>query len=284
MLRRNAGCGRRFAVGSVLLTTLAVAATGCSSAGSSSHASASGSPTLSSTSLSSTSSSSAAPTTPPAPPTTTSAPSVPPVPTTPTTSQSVSQSSGSYLKTLLPGDPTEALLGLGPRLPTGWTAQPTDEHDSGPAPTAAAPSLVGAGDCNYLITKDLDLAGGLSVGTATETIGVGSAGVGAAFYAYPPGDAAKSLAQVRQNLAASCDGFTAMMDVGAVTVDVSATPVSGLGDEALLVKLTPQGPYIAQEDLLVRRGNLMLSLWSNNVFGSMPDLTPGAAAMVTGMG
>jgi hypothetical protein len=54
------------------------------------------------------------------------------------------------------------MLGLGPTLPTGWVAKPTSEHDSGPVATAPAPSLVGTATCDYLIAKNLDLAGGLS--------------------------------------------------------------------------------------------------------------------------
>jgi hypothetical protein len=53
-----------------------------------------------------------------------------------------------------------------------------------------------------------------------------------------------------------------------VTVDVSATPVTGLGDEALLVKTEPQGPYLGQEDLLVHRRNLTLSLYADDSAGS----------------
>ena len=286
MLRRKSGRGRRLAAGSAVLTALAVAVTGCSGGGSA-RASASGSATTppASTQPSATTTSSE-----PQPSTAATTPSAPPPSTTAaaTTSSSVSQLSGTYLKTLLPVTDTENMLGLGPGLPTGWVARTTKEHDSGPTATPAAPSLVGAGDCNYLVTQDLDLAGGLSVASATEPLGSGTAGVGLAFYAYQPGDAAKSLAQVRQNLASSCDSFLVLPHGGAgggqVRVNVSATPVTGLGDEALLVKTTPEGPYIDQENLLVRRGNLMLSLWSDNVFGDLPDLKPVATALVTVMG
>jgi len=34
----------------------------------------------------------------------------------------------------------------------------------------------------------------------------------------------------------------------------------------------------------VRRGNLMMSLSSNNIWGDLPDLTPAAWTLVTGMG
>lgn len=288
MLRGKSGRGAQFAVGSAVLTMLAAASTGCSSGGNSS-----GSAPVS-LSPSSASSSSTAVMTSPAPTTATTAsvaPSTTPAPTTstPTTSASVSQSSGSYLKTLLPATATEAMLGLGPTLPTGWTAHPEDDQDSGPTATAPAPSLVSADSCDYLIHSKttqaggLDLAGGLSVASASEPLGSGTEPVGLAFYAYRPGDAAKSLAQIRQNLASTCDRFRAIM-IGGVTVDVtvSATPVSGLGDEALLVKVTPQGAYVDQEDLLVRHGDLMLSLWSINIYGSLPDLTPAAAALLRG--
>jgi hypothetical protein len=156
------------------------------------------------------------------------------------------------------------------------------------APTtssAPAPSLVSDGTCDYLTGKDniLDLAGGLSVATASGWLGNGAAGVALSFHAYNPGDAAKSLAQVRDNVTTTCAGYTATMIVGDVDVKVSATPVSGLGDEALLIKTLPQGPYFSAEDLLVRRGDLMMSLSSNDLHGSLPDLTPAAAALVTGM-
>lgn len=176
------------------------------------------------------------------------------------------------------------MLGVGPTLPTGWVADATDEDDSGSAATAAAPSVVSADNCDYLTAQTLDLGRGLSVATASESLGFGRASVGVAFYAYRPGGAAKSLGQVRQNLASACDGFFAIELGKTVQVDVSATAVKGLGDEALLVKVEPKGPYIDQENLLVRRGNLMLSLWSNNVFGSLPDLSPAAQALVSGMG
>ncbi|MEY9854845.1 hypothetical protein ABH935_000442 [Catenulispora sp. GAS73] len=290
MRRGKSGRAAQFAVGSAVLTMLAAASTGCSSGGNgSSSAPVSLSP-------SSASSSSAPVATSPVPTTATTAPVAPPTtpaPTTstPTTSASVSQSSGSYLKTLLPANAMEAMLGLGPTLPTGWTAHPEKEQDSGPTATAAAPSLVGAGDCDYLIhpkvaqAGGLDLAGGLSVASASEPVGSGTEPVGLAFYAYRPGDAAKSLAQIRQNLTSTCDRFSET-SVGSVTVDVvvSATAVSGLGDEALLVKVTPQGAYVGQENLLVRHGDLMLSLWSLNVYGDLPDLSPAAAALIRGAG
>jgi hypothetical protein len=174
---------------------------------------------------------------------------------------------------------------LGPSLPAGWVDDGTGQSDSGPSATAPAPSVVSDGTCDYLMGKNsiLDLASGLSVATASGWLGTGDAGVALSFHAYHPGDAAKSLAQVRDNVTTTCNGYTAMMIAGQVDVKVSATPVSGLGDEALLIKTLPQGPYISEENLLVRRGDLMMSLASNNVHGSLPDLTPAAAALVTGM-
>ena len=47
---------------------------------------------------------------------------------------------------------------------------------------------------------------------------------------------------------------------------------------------TPQGAYVSEENLLVRRGNLMLSLSSNDVYGALPDLTPAAKTLVAEMG
>lgn len=283
MLRRKSGSGRRFAVGSVLLTTLAVAATGCSSGGSSRAASGA------SPSVRGTSSSSPAPTTPPAPTMTAStAASVPPAPTAgvPTSSSPVSQLTGSYLKTLLPRTADESMLGLGPPLPSGWSAVPGKEKDSGPATTAPAPSVVSADNCDPLVAEDLDLAGGLSVASATEPLGTDTAGGVVAFYAYKPGDAVKSLAQVRHNVTDECASFTAKPEFvdRDVTVNVSATPVPGLGDEALLIKTAPPGPYIAHENLLVRRGDLMLSLSSSNATGSLPDFSQVAFYLVHGLG
>ncbi|GAA2022451.1 hypothetical protein GCM10009839_19850 [Catenulispora yoronensis] len=176
------------------------------------------------------------------------------------------------------------MLGIGPTLPAGWQAQTTHEQDSGPTATAPEPSLVSADDCNYLISDGLDLAKGLSVAAASEPVSSSSASAGVVLHAYRPGDAAKSLAQVRQNLASACNGFTVMRMGGVVDVDVSATPVPGLGDEALLVKVAPKGPYIQQEDLVVRHGNLTINLSANNALTAMPDLSPVAAALVAGMG
>lgn len=282
MLRRNSGRGRRFATGAAVLTTLTVAATGCSSGGSS-RASSSPAPSLGSTSsTSSASATSAAPTTPAAPTTTAAAStSQSPVPTT--SSSPVSKLTGSYLKTLLPGNANESMLGLGPTMPSDWPGDPYKEEDSGAATTAPAPSLVSADNCNYLTAKSFDLAGGLSVATASEPIGTDNAGAMAAFHAYQPGDAAKSLAQVRQNVAEKCDSFL-VMGLTNVQVDISATPVSGLGDEALLIKTKPQGPYIADENLLVRRGDLMLSLWTSNAITGFPDLSKPAFYLVRGLG
>ncbi|WP_035844265.1 hypothetical protein [Kitasatospora azatica] len=203
----------------------------------------------------------------------------------PATSGPGAQLIGSYLKTLLPRRSSLAMLGLGPTLPSGWVANDVHERDSGPAVAAtAAPSVVGAGTCSYLTGEDLDLAGGLSVASATEPLNFGNAHAALTLHAYGPGDAAKSLAEVRQSVTSACAWFTALYPAGAVTVNVSATPVSGLGDEALLVSTAPQGPYLGQEDLLVRRGDLMLSLNADNSTGSLPDLSPVAAALVPGMG
>ena len=280
--------GGRIAVGCAVATTLAVAATGCSSGGSG-KASAAAATTANDTS-------SSAPTTPPPPtnpPATTESAaspsaSAPPAPPTsvPSTSASLSQTSGAYLKTLLPVSGTEALLSLGPTLPPGWTAATARELDSGPTPKPPAPSLIDGDDCGYLIKQSptLDLAEGLSVANASEGLTSTTTSASLIIYAYAPGDAAKSLAQVRQNLASTCNGFTAMLNTGAVHVDVAATPVSNLGDEALLVKTTPDGPYADSENLLVRHGNLTLSLFANNELAPLPDLSPVAAALIAGMG
>jgi|GEM_PF-2882560 len=282
MLRKKSGPGRggRVAVGSALLTaTLAVAATGCSSSASGKAAS------VAPPSMSDSSTGSAALATSFAPATTASATvSVPVAPTTSTSSLSAppAKNTGSYLSTLLPN----TKWSLGPSLPAGWVADGTADKDSGPTATAPAPSVVGDGTCDYLTGKDhmTDLAGGLSVATASGWLGTGNAGVALSYYAYNPGDAAKSLAQVRKDVTTTCDGYTAWMLAGHVEVKVSATPVPGLGDEALLIKTQPQGPYVSQENLLVRRGNLMMSLSSNNIWGDLPDLTPAAWTLVTGMG
>lgn len=243
---------------------LAMAAAGCSSSGSGKTASAAP------PSVTDSSTSSAAPTTSTSSP---SSPSDSPPP--------LAKNTGSYLSTLLPNK-----WSLGPSLPTGWVDDGAGESNSGPTATAPAPSVVSDGTCDYLTGKNniLSLAGGLSVATASGWLGTGNAGVALAFYAYHPGDAAKSLAQVRDSVTTTCDGYTAVLMAGQVDVKVSATPVSGLGDEALLVKTLPQGPYVAEESLLVRRGDLMMSLSSNNVHGDLPDLTPAAAALATGMG
>lgn len=283
MLRTKSGRGGRFAVGSALLTaTLAV--TGCSSSGSGRAASAASAPPPS---VTDSSTSSAASTTAPAPATTASTTaSVPVVATTstppPSPSAPFAKNTGSYLNSLLPN----TTWSVGPSLPAGWVADGTADTDSGPTAAAPAPSIVSDGTCDYLTGKNdmLDLAAGLNVASASAWLGNGSTGVALSFYAYNPGDAAKSLAQVRNNVTTTCDGYTAMMLAGQVDVKVSATPVPGLGDEALLIKTEPQGPYIAEEDLLVRRGNLMLSLSSNTTWGDLPDLTPAAATLVTGMG
>ncbi|MFE0462934.1 hypothetical protein ACFW1A_27140 [Kitasatospora sp. NPDC058965] len=259
-------------MGATALTALVLAVAGCSStAGTRSSAGAPPSP------------SSAAPTTPAAPPATASA--LPPAPatTTPATPDQGARTTGSYLKTLLPRSANSAMLGLGPALPPGWTAGAEAERDSGPAATAAAPSVVSADSCTYLTGKDLDLAGGLSIATATEPLNSGTNPVGLAFYAYGPGDAAKSLDQVRQNTTTKCAWFSALYPEGAATVDVSATPVSGLGDEALLIKTAPPARHVSKENLLVRRGDVVLSLYADDTV-TVPDLTQAAVALTRGMG
>lgn len=286
MLRGESIRGVRFAVGSAVLATLAVAATGCSSSGSG-GASANGTPTVS-----------ASPTIPLASSATTSATSVastassttaPPAESTnaaPSSSKPPSQPTGDYLKTLLPASDIahDGLMVLSNSFVPGWTVSSTTESDSGPAPTAPAPALVAKDDCDYLIARKLDLAGAFNIATASIGLSSGNTPVGLALYGYNPGDAAKSLAQLRQSLASTCDGFTAMQYSIQVPVDVSATPVPGLGDEALLVKLTPKGAYIDQENLLVRRGNVTVSLWADNSYGSLPDLTPAAKGLIGEMG
>lgn len=273
---RESGRGRRFTAGSALLTAVVLAAAGCSGSNGSRGASAAPTNTDTSSSPVPTTSAPVAPTTS-APATTALASS--------TDSAPPPHNTGDYLKILLPSSNTNAaLLGLGPSLPAGWTAH-TDESDSGSTPTAPAASLVGDGTCTYLTPASggLDLAVGLSVATASESLGNGTAPIGLAFYAYNHGDAAKSLGQVRQNIASTCDDFTATPILGTVEVKVTVTPVSGIGDEAMLVKTIPQGAYLSEENLLVRRGDLVMSLWGDDHYGSLPDLTPAASALVTGM-
>ncbi|MCX4750641.1 hypothetical protein OG455_34920 [Kitasatospora sp. NBC_01287] len=225
------------------------------------------------------------PSSPAAPPP--SASSVPSTPVAPTGAAGDAQHpTGSYLKTLLPTRAGAAVPGVsGTALPSGWVADDNDEHDSGPAAAATpAPSLVGAGTCDYLNAKGLDLAGSYSVAGATEPLNNGNSPAGVGLYAYPPGDAAKVLAEVRKSTSTTCQSFTAMQQAGAVTVDVFAAPAGGLGDEAVLVRVAPQGPYTGQENLLVRRGDLMVSVHADNSSGSYPDLSKVAAALLPAMG
>ena len=98
---------------------------------------------------------------------------------------------------------------VGPRCrPAGWTTDGRDgqrarRHRSGAVRRQRRDLRLLGGQ-----EQRLDLAGGLSVATASGWLGNGDHGRRLAFYAYDPGDAAKSLAQVRQNATSTCDGFT----------------------------------------------------------------------------
>jgi hypothetical protein len=94
------------------------------------------------------------------------------------------------------------------------------------------------------------------------------------FNGYQPGDADKQMTEVSA-LAKRCAHFSTR-DIDGKTVKMASTSsaVPGLGDQALDVKVTPTGRYVASEIILVRSGNVIMAVDADSQSGPMPALKP----------
>ncbi|PYC74038.1 hypothetical protein C7C46_24855 [Streptomyces tateyamensis] len=174
---------------------------------------------------------------------------------------------GSTLKTLLPSAAT---------LPAGWKLDGTDGYEFDTKDTIQSPGtpLLPGEKCTDLTHSGADSLS-IDFRAAYASIKLQDPKQGAVnvvIAAYHPGDAAKLLGEIR-TLAGGCKSYSApAMSGGNVQMTVSDDPVSGLGEESIDLKNTPQGHYVSEETVIARVGDKVLLLDASDAAGAMPDL------------
>ena len=175
---------------------------------------------------------------------------------------------GLKLKTLLP---TAA------QLPSGWKRDPADESDTGTDLRPAAAPLLDPKDCNDSLTNSGATGLTSDFAAAYATTALTSPNLGSSdlvFNSYAPGDAARQMSEVT-DLVKKCATFTGKAGDGkSVRTTATLTSVPGLGDEAIDIKVTPKGPYIASDVVLVHSHDVIMAMDANNAAGSMEPLIP----------
>ncbi|WP_433186038.1 hypothetical protein [Actinoallomurus sp. CA-150999] len=175
---------------------------------------------------------------------------------------------GTKLKTLAP---------TAKDLPHGWKLDNAGNFDTGATvKTPSAPLLPGE-SCAKAMTN-----GGAKTLTDDYQASYAEQGLKTpndtssdlVFNGYQPGDAVKQMTEVSA-LAKRCAHFTTQA-LGGKTVKMTtkSTALAHLGDQALDVKVTPTGPYVADEIILVRSGNVIMAMDADSQSGPMPALKP----------
>ncbi|MBV6700205.1 hypothetical protein KV557_24390 [Kitasatospora aureofaciens] len=179
-------------------------------------------------------------------------PSGPPIPT------------GAFLRGLLPAAAT---------VPAGWTI----DGDGGESDTGTSvleePSdpLLPKATCTEMRLAGTILSQDLQASGAGNEVYDGKNKVDIRLAAYHAGDAAKVLNEIRA-YGERCKSFTGRSWGGdPVPETVTVQPVPGLGDEAIDMKMVPQGPYDTDEIIVIRLGDRLLSLWGNNIVERLPN-------------
>jgi len=209
--------------------------------------------------------------------TTPPASSAPATPSAAPATTAASPVSGSDSGPVPDGTKLKALLPTASTAPSGWKLDDSSAFDTGSTVRPPSSPLLPSDDCSEALTNggaktltsDYEAAYAMTGLTDPDD---GSSSV--VFNGYEAGDSAKQLAEVN-TLVKRCASFTAQ-DIDGKTVEMSATvtPVSGLGDRALDVKVTPAGNYVADEVVIVRSGNVVMAVDEDDATGKLAPLVP----------
>ncbi|MEV3927318.1 hypothetical protein [Actinomadura coerulea] len=181
---------------------------------------------------------------------------------------------GTQLKTLMP---TAA------KLPKGWKlGGSSTAFDTGAKVKSPGDPLLPGKDCAQAMTN-----GGAKTLTSDYEASYAEQGLKSPndtasdliFNGYQPGDAVKQMAEVSA-LVKRCASFSTH-DINGKIVRMASTSsaIAGLGEQALDVKVTPTGAYVASEIILVRSGDVIMAVDANSQSGPMPALRPLAKSL-----
>lgn len=181
---------------------------------------------------------------------------------------------GTKLKTLLP---TAA------KLPKGWKlGDSSSAFDTGATIKSPGDPLLPSDDCAQAMTN-----GGAKTLTSDYEASYAEQGLKSPndtdsdviFNGYQAGDAVKQMTEVSA-LAKRCATFSTQDTSGkSVKMASTSSAIPGLGDQALDVKVTPTGPYVASEIVLVRSGNVIMAVDAESQSGPMPAIKPLAKSL-----
>lgn len=155
-------------------------------------------------------------------------------------------------------------------VPSGFTVDSSSIDASGSTPTTPSDyeSLQG---CSDLTNGGADtLTSDHEASYATYTIqNSDDLSVNVVVADYFPGDAGKQMSEV-SSLVAKCLTYKATdTDGKSVTLKVTTSSVSGLGDQALDIHIAAtESGYVSDEFLLVRTGNTIVAMDQNDSAGS----------------
>ncbi|MFI2610639.1 hypothetical protein [Kitasatospora sp. NPDC018619] len=176
---------------------------------------------------------------------------------------------GSVLKTYLPTAET---------VPSGWVLNTkfgsAHESDSGAQVLTGATTLGPTAPCDTMSNMTV-LDGYAAYASQQLESSDGRYPALVTMASFRAGEATKQLATIR-DFVARCPSFVAKgMGTGGSNPEVrlAAEPVDGLGDEALDVRISPQGAYRSNETVLVRIGDRVVNLrCTSDQSGRLPDL------------
>lgn len=184
------------------------------------------------------------------------------------------------------GTKLKSLLPTASHVPIGWMVDDSSAFDTGSEVKSPGDPLLPSEDCAgaltnggaKTLTSDYQAAYAM---TGLKNPNSGSSTV--VFNGYQPGDAVKQMAEV-STLVKRCASFTTQ-DINGAKVKMSAAvkPVAGLGEQALDIKVTPRGSYVADDIVLVRSGNVIMAVDEDDSTGKMAPLVPVAKKLAAAL-
>lgn len=178
---------------------------------------------------------------------------------------------------VLNGTKLTTLLPTTSQVPSGWKLDDSAAFDTGGTVKPPSDPLLPGDGCAEALTNGgaqtltSDYQAAYAMTGLTNPNG-GSSNV--VFNSYEPGDAVKQMNEV-STLVKRCASFTTQ-DINGKSVKMSAVAkaVTGLGDQALDLKVTPSGDYVSDEIVLVRSGNIIMAVDEDSSAGPMAALMP----------
>jgi len=165
--------------------------------------------------------------------------------------------------------------------PTGFTSEPSGAMDSGANLVQDPGSYIGLKDCTGLTHAGADnLVTDYKSSDAQTTIRSQKGDeVDILVAAFAPGDADKQWQEVAGMYTKCATYQSGVLGGGTASLKATSTPVSGLGDQAVDLKIQATTPgYVSEHTLLARVGDRIIAVGTDSQEAASVDLKPYAKA------